>query len=303
MTVGGLSQAAAVYRTILAGAEAVVPVDSPSRRLDSLGTASLFNAVGALEIRSRGLGYKGSAIALSGHWVLTAGHNLDLDDDGAPDPGLEIRLHLAGFGVYAATGFHTYPDFTGFGNPSVQHDLGLLHFDETLPDGVVFPAWSELHVGDTVALVGYGRSGYGDYGYTTEASLTDRRVGYNVVDGIGAGDLGGGFDAVFRYDFDAPETAGLAGGSVGNDRESIIGPGDSGGPVLVQTEAGWAIAGISTFTEGYGGRFGDIGGGVVIGPYLDWIAQTTGLPVPEPGVQWLLLAGWAVLAALRGRRT
>ncbi len=87
---------------------------------------------------------------------------------------------------------------------------------------------------------------------------------------------------MFRYDFDDPTTTGQPGGSLGNDMETIIGPGDSGGAALRRKADGsWEIVGINTFTEGYGGRFGDIGGGVLVEPYMDWIHQITGIPEPE----------------------
>jgi len=127
-------------------------------------------------------------------------------------------------------------------------------------------------------------------------------VGWNVVDAFTRDDLGGAFNAGLRYDFDAPSSFGLPGGSLGNDRESLIGPGDSGGPILVRLDSAWAIAGVSTFTEGYGGRFGDIGGGIVLGPYLDWVGETTGLAIPEPSAFVLLLLSLAVVVSSRGVR-
>lgn len=148
-----------------------------------------------------------------------------------------------------------------------------------------------LHLGEEVTLAGFGRSGYGSYGYTTSASLTDRRIGWNIVDSFTTDDLGGGFPALFRYDFDSPDTTGLPSGSLGNDVETLIAPGDSGGPLLVDLDTGYALAGINTFVEGYGGRFGDIGGGIVLQPYLSWITEITGLAVPEPSVPCLLLVG------------
>ena len=39
--------------------------------------------------------------------------------------------------------------------------------------------------------------------------------------------------------------------------------------------------------KGYGGRFGDTGGGVLVNPYTDWIYQTTG--IPEPGGAGMVL--------------
>lgn len=285
---------------IMAGDETALPADSPAARLDTLGSSSAFNAVGSLAISSGGFSYKGSATAISPNWVLTAGHNLDLNDNGSPDAGLSINFNLPGFGTYAACAFYTCPGFTGFGNTSIQRDLGLLYLSTPLPGGVLFPSLQgAMQVGNQAALVGFGRSGYGNYGYTTSATLTDRRVGYNVVDSFTPDDLGGGFPALFRYDFDSPDTFGLAGGSLGSNLESLIGPGDSGGPLLLFDGSGYSIAGVKTFTEGYGGRFGDIGGGSVLAPYLDWIGDTTGLVVPEPSVCWLLLLGLAVLVSRR----
>lgn len=278
---------------ILAGGETGLPADSPANRIDLLGVASPFNAVGALAISSGGFSYRGSGTAISPHWVLTAGHNLDLNDNGAPDVGLNISFNLPGFGEFIASGFYTAPSFTGFGNPSIQRDLGLLYFATPLPVGIWFPSLQgSLQTGSQVALAGFGRSGFGDYGYTTSASLTDRRIGFNVIDTFELDDRGGGFPAVFRYDFDAPVTIGLPGGSLGNNLETIIGPGDSGGPLLLENGNGYSLVGVNTFIEGYGGRFGDIGGGIVLAPYLDWISQTTGVSVPEPSaVALLLLSG------------
>ncbi len=257
---------------IMAGGEFDLPADSPSRRLDAEGA---YGFVGALEISSDGYLYRGSGSALSPHWVLTAGHNMDFNDDGQVDGGLAIDFFLPGFGNYSASGFTVHPDFTGFGNPSIHHDLSLLYFDTPLPD-LLFPTLGNgLSVGDTATLVGYGRSGYGSYGYTTGASLTDRRVGYNVVDELD--------DFLFRYDFDDPNT----GNGLGNDLETLIAPGDSGGSLLV----GDSLVGVNTFTEGYGGLFGDIGGGIPLNNEWGWIHDTTGLAIPEPSSVLLMLAG------------
>lgn len=285
---------------ILAGDETALPADSPAARLDLLGAASPFNAVGALAISAGGFNYRGSATALSPNWVLTTGHNLDFNDDGSPDAGVSIDFYLPGFGIFTASAFYTCPGFGGFGNPSIQRDLGLIYFENPLPTGVLFPNLSyDLQLGDELTLVGFGRSGYGNYGYTTSASLTDRRVGCNVVDAFTLDDQGGGFPALFRYDFDSPDTFGQPGGSLGNHLESIIGRGDSGGPLLLFDGSGYLIAGVNTFVEGCGGRFGDIGGGVILAPYLDWIGKTTGLAISEPFAFVLLSLGLAMLSSWR----
>ncbi len=200
---------------ILAGGEFDLPADSPSGRIDTEG---IYSFVGSLEIASGGYNYYGSASALSPHWVLTAGHNVDFNDDGQVDGGLSVDLHLPGFGSYSASTFAIHPDFTGFGNPSIHHDLSLLYFDDP-----------------------------------------------GSADGLG------------------------------NDIETLIGPGDSGGALLV----GNALVGVNTFTEGYGGLFGDIGGGIALNNEWGWIHETTGLAIPEPSSILLLVLGGCGLAFCR----
>jgi hypothetical protein len=122
----------------------------------------------------------------------------------------------------------------------------------------------------------------------------------NVIDSFGLDDEGGGFGEVFRYDFDSPDTTGQLGGSLGNDIETIIAPGDSGGSALLQGVSGWDVMGINTFTEGYDGRFGDTGRGVLVAPYRDWIVQTTG--IPEPSTAFLIFTGWAAVILIGHRK-
>jgi len=277
-------------QAILAGGECASPADSPANRIDIRGAASPFNAIGSLSISAGGVSYLGSATAIARNWILTAGHNLDLNDSGSPTAGLSINFNLPGFGTFSATSFYTCPGFTGFANPSNQRDLGLIYLSTPLPTGINYPDLSgNLQTGSTVTLAGFGRSGYGSYGYTTLATLTDRRIGYNVIDSFQTNDLGGGFPAVFFYDFDSPDTTGQVGGSLGNNLESIIGPGDSGGPLLVADGTGYDLVGVNTFIAGYGGLFGDTGGGIVVAPYVNWIDQTMAQVVPEPSILGLCL--------------
>ena len=292
-----LPASAAITANILAGGETDLPADTPSGRLD---TAEMFSFVGSLAISSGGGNYKGSAVALSREWVITAGHNTDLNDDGLPDVGWSGSFNLPGYGSFGVAQAFTHSSFTGFANPSVNDDLALLRLATPLPLGMGFPAiGSGSSIGDFITLVGFGRSGYGSYGYTTNASLTDRRFGSNVIDSFQLDDEGSGRAELFRYDFDAPATVGVIGGSLGNDVETIIGPGDSGGAALIQTINGWELVGINTFTEGYGGRFGDTGGGVLIDPYAEWIFQTTG--IPEPSTLGLLILTALLTGTYRSR--
>ena len=75
----------------------------------------------------------------------------------------------------------------------------------------------------------------------------------------------------------------------------------SGGPVLVEMGEGYGFVGVSTFTEGFGGRFGDIGGGIVLEPYYDWIAEMTGVVIPESAAVVLLAGIWGMAIILIAR--
>ena len=140
-----------LQKTIVAGGETEQPNDTPSGRLD---TAGKFSFVGALAI-SRGDGnYKGSAVALSPEWVLTAGHNVDLNDDGLPDTTWSGTFHLPDYGSFGVAQAFTYSSFTGFANPSVNDDLALLHLAVPLPVGMGFPTLgSGASIGDFITLV------------------------------------------------------------------------------------------------------------------------------------------------------
>ncbi|MFP4542195.1 MAG: trypsin-like serine protease [Opitutales bacterium] len=287
------------HRTVVGGSASGQPADSPDLRLDLEGAASPFNFVGALEIFGGNQIFYGSGSAISPNWVLTAAHNLDFDDDGQADNGLSVVFHLPGFSSYTATSSFLHPDFGGFSNPNLNDDLALLYFASPLPEALYFPSFTNLKVGDIGTMAGFGRSGYGDVGYTTAVSVTQRRFGQNAIDVLLPDDEGSGRDELFEYDFDDAATTGLDGGSLGNEIESIIGPGDSGGPLLLRREDGFALAGVNTHLYGGQGRFGEEAGGVRIAPYLDWVAQTTGLPlIPEPAAAALLTGAMALLALL-----
>lgn len=282
---------------ILAGDEVGLPTDFPSNRLDSEGVASPYNAVGALQIESSGSTYIGSGVALSPNWALTAGHNVDISGDGVPEAANSYAFHLPGFGSFPVSSVITAPGFTGFANPAINDDLALLYFGSALPATLNFPgAILSASQAMEIALVGFGRSGFGSYGYTSSAGLTDRRIGWNLIDAFESDDEGGLFNEVFLYDFDAPTSA----DSLGNDRESMIGPGDSGGPALADYSGGLGLVGINTFTEGLGGRFGDTGGGILVEPYLPWIRETTGLyAIPEVSSALLILPAFFLLITRR----
>ena len=222
--------ASVAIRTILAGDESGNPPDSPLTRLD---VDNQYPFVGGVAMRLGARRSTGSGVALSPEWVLTAGHNADFNDDGVGDAGIMIAFHLPGQGVFEVAEIHTHPDFTGFASPSLNDDLALLRLSSLMPASLPYPSLGAvLGTGEEVVLVGFGRSGFGDLGYRTASGVVDRRFGSNVIDILSPDDDGGSHLELFRYDFDDESTTGELGGSLGNGIETMIGPGDSGGPAL-----------------------------------------------------------------------
>jgi V8-like Glu-specific endopeptidase len=264
-------------KTVQAGSPSSSPADSPDVRIDPNVFNSPFAGIGSLRIVSGTRTFNGTAVAVSPWYVLTAGHNVDDDDNGVVDSNLQITFNLNAGGDLSASitgqSFVLNPSFTGFNHPTLAADLALVRLSSPLPASTpIYPILgSAVTVGQPITFAGYGGSGTGDLGYTISASLTRKRVGSNVIDNVTSV---GGVPAIFDYDFDGPATTGLLGGSLGNGIESIIGPGDSGSPAFVSLAGTYFLAGINTFTMGENpGRFGSQGGGVLLQPYLRWIAE------------------------------
>ena len=232
------------------------------------------------------------------------------------DPGLEVVLHLnagaAPSSDHAATADNItiHPDYGGFSTAGANDDLAIVALNDPIPDGIPrYPIRTTPMVsGEVVDLVGYGQSGNGDAGYTVLPNYEDKRTGKNVADLFVVDDEGTGAQEIFMYDFDGP-TAGLLGGpTLGNDIESKVGGGDSGGPVFIENGDGvLELAGVSTFefsmvgVTAPRGTFGSFGGGIDIAAYVNWVDETTA-GVPEPSSVTLAVPLILCLGLVRRRR-
>ncbi len=284
------------------------PADSPNNpynpvtqtgRLDTLGLLSPFSGVGDIA--------GGTGTLLDSTHVLTAAHLF----------GGSGTLSNVGFSLdngmgrtsFAASRVDVSPNFRGV-RPDDAGDIAVVTLSAPVPAlfrtyGLYVGALTE---GTTLTLVGFGDSGNGVTGY--DGSARARRVGKNNADAFL---LPGGMDArttyqpgdgVYLFDFDSPDgsTASapnvIGGLSLGNDVETTLGNGDSGGPGFVLVNGQYQIAAINNFLTPYGTManpgpnfplFGSGGGGVIVSAYTGFLSGFVPIPAPEP-------APWAVFA-------
>ncbi|MCH5373310.1 MAG: trypsin-like serine protease, partial [Planctomycetes bacterium] len=192
-----------------------------------------------------------SGTLISERHVLTAGHCTDLNDDGQVDVS-SMTFHLnidedaptdfADISIQASQ-IDLHPSYVGFSS-SVWDDVAVLTLASPVtasqfPSGLpIYPIALQQPAGDQhIILAGYGQSGTGTGGYSVAPSFTVKRSGENIAQGYSTDDDGGGLLEIFEFDFDPAIFNLYPGGSLGNDIETTLGGGDSGGPSFTWTDA------------------------------------------------------------------
>jgi hypothetical protein len=274
------------------------PPDSPDNHIDPNTADSPFAGVGVVSLaRGNNIAGGGTGVAIGPRHVLTAAHVVDLNlnghRDGADWDSIEFWLNLDTDSpvdqpdvIIPAVAWYIHPDAFNPGNAFFHDDIAVIELSTPLPAGVPFyDLYSGDLAGQTFHMVGYGRSGDGLNGFTIQGSRTIKRVGQNVADYFEGQDDHRRPEAMelWRADFDHPTDPSLnflGGPSLGNDKESIAGPGDSGGPAFVRVgnnpgkASSYQIGGVITHgIPGLSlfGLFGSGFGGTVVSAYQDWI--------------------------------
>ena len=133
---------------IVAGDPNRSPSDSPADRvIDNADTSSPFAGVGSVRADVGSSAYIGTGTPISRWHVLTAGHVVDINDDGTADEDADNYTFYLNFGsnyssTHTASALSIHPDFTGFNNPSANDDLAILTLSNPIPQEVpIYDLW------------------------------------------------------------------------------------------------------------------------------------------------------------------
>jgi hypothetical protein len=207
------------------------------------------------------------ATLITSRWAITAAHCAKkqrfLDAVAAGGPGYPVRI--AGRTALIDEVIH-HPG----GGSERAPDIALLRLAAPVSHVAPLPLYRDRDELDRVILMpGWGGTGNGKDGLGPEDGLF--RVAENVVDRITEGRLW------WKFDAPGPNSRALT-------LEGISGPGDSGGPALISTPQGWAVAGVSSGQDTMGGAEGLYGVEEVfvrVTDFTGWIDAHTSEPVAQ----------------------
>lgn len=185
-------------------------------------------------------------------------------------------------------------------------DVAVVKLSSPVAAGVpIYPLYAgPLALHDTLTFVAYGAAGDGATGaVTTPGNPSVKRVGMNKVDALLPDVEGSGRIEVLLFDFDGPDATSnffkpdsAENLTLGSAVEAQYAGGDSGSPIFVKDHGVWKISGIGAFNGGnelvcdkdplgkpihcVNTKFGSIGGGMVVAPYVGWIQSQMAPPAP-----------------------
>jgi hypothetical protein len=225
--------------------------------------------------------FDGEQIGASGTWigndqdgtayVLTAAHNFgDGDDPNTWTYYTRAGAELTGKAV------HIHPNYDPSSDETPGYDLAIVKLDGPVKDCAAPPLLygGDDELGQRATMVGFGSRGIGSVGqddkyYTSE----DAAAASNIIDVVEdpAPDGKGGNQLLVDFDSEDGSTNVFEdGSSLPADRyEGVLGSGDSGGSLWIETDKGWAIVGVNGW--GDDAVYGSTGGFGRISTQSGWV--------------------------------
>jgi DNA-binding beta-propeller fold protein YncE len=200
----------------------------------------------------------GGCTLIAPRWAVTAAHVA-----ASLRPGSAVTF---GDRTYTVARVIVHPEGVAKAGVPPEVDLALIELAEPVQDVAPLPLYrGQAEQGATMTIVGYG-----DFGTPAgPLSRADgrRRAVTNVVHDAGPRRL--------FLRFDQPPS--------GLPLEGVGGPGDSGGPVLIDVGGAWHLAGVSSASmDGRPGQYGVVDVYTRVGAYAAWIDATiAATPAPR----------------------
>lgn len=190
-------------------------------------------------------------------WVLSAGH---VADGMHQRTAGALNVYFENGAVVPVKQVFLHPKYAPMG----PYDLALLQLVQEVPDIAPTACYANSdELGRTIILAGHGDKRNADGSWIRDGRL---RAYTNVVDAVN--------DTHLVFDYDAP-------GGDATEQEGTSGPGDSGGPAFIRTEAGYLVAGVSSMGEpGADGpcSYGAIEHFVRVSQFIPWITDVMQRP-------------------------
>ncbi|MDR7194565.1 hypothetical protein J2W68_003313 [Luteimonas terrae] len=227
---------------------------------------------------------EGHGVLIAPQWVVTAAHTLPMHS--------ELEQIVINEQSRLVERVVTHPGYRTLPQPLIDQamasgeamlivvflaasdDIALVKLAQPVSDVVPVERYAGSdEAGRMLKLIGKGATATGDTGHNPHGpNRTELRRAFNTVSSA--------YDRWFCYVFDAPPEALPLEGTLGN--------GDSGGPLLIEVDGRWVVAGLGAWKIVSGdvrtarpGRYGQTACNVRLSHYADWIDSVIAEQAPQ----------------------